>query len=697
MQQLRAGLGPVLLWVKMDRLSSHTSSDDQKLYRPAEELSALEQNDPVLRLRDEMIAAGRLTMEEYAALDAEIKERVRRDYSEAERAADPDVTDLEAEMLGPEPTFPAATDVLPAGKYRMGDTVNLTLRAALERIPGTLLFGEDIEDPKGGVFRLTKGLSNDFPTKVFNSPLAESTILGVAAGLASYGKLPVFELQFVDFLPPAWNQLVTNWSTLRWRSYGDWKCPAVLYAPCGAYLPGGSIWHSQTNESAIAHQPGIRLVMPATAEDAAGLMWTSFHAEDPTIILLPKHLLWAEQNLDRAIAPVPFGKARQVSSGGDVTLVAWGNTVEVASDALKLLGGNVQADFFDLRSLVPWDREALSESVRRTGRLVVVQEDSENCSVGQMIITTLAGDSAVWDALTAPPALVSKGNVFIGYSPLLEFASLPDAARVAAAIRKVMTGEKRANAASFQPQGKLAERAAAIADVPNPALAAIEEASEEKPVVTDAPRTGSQDAIAGQSEIRNPQSAIQEVTLRVPVLGEGIRAARIVALLKQPGETIRPDDPLCELETDKAVYPVEAAGAGSVKEWLVAVGDQVEIGSPLGTIASDDPSAWGHHLAAGAATDVSADPALSREPIRNPQSAIRIPSGPQPALSPAITKRLVGVVPVTCAVSAKFEAVRTARRAAKSRGGGRGNAFTHRRLVRDAGREGAAFLPPRAP
>ena len=435
-EQLRAGLGPVLLWVRMDRLSSHTSSDDQKLYRPAEELSALEGNDPVLRLRDEMIAAGRLSMEEFTALDADIKERVRADYAEAERAADTDASALEAEILGPEPEFPADTGVLPAGKYRMGDTVNLTLRAALERIPGTVLFGEDIEDPKGGVFRLTKGLSNDFPQQVFNSPLAESTILGVAAGLASYGKRPVFELQFIDFLPPAWNQLVTNWSTLRWRSYGDWKCPAVLYAPCGAYLPGGSIWHSQTNEAVIAHQPGIRVVMPATAEDAAGLMWSSFHAEDPTIILLPKHLMWAEQNHERPLAPVPFGKARRVASGDDVTLVAWGNTVEVATDALKLLGDDVRVDLWDLRSIVPWDREALRESVRRTGRLVVVQEDTENCSVGQMLISTLAGDPAVWDALCAPPALVSKGNVLIGYSPILEYASLPDAKRVAAAVQE---------------------------------------------------------------------------------------------------------------------------------------------------------------------------------------------------------------------------------------------------------------------
>ena len=145
---------------------------------------------------------------------------------------------------------------MPPGKYRIGDTVNKTLRAGLEENADRIIFGEDVEDPKGGVFRLTQKLSTDFPKQVFNSPLAESTILGVACGLAAYGKRPVFELQFIDFIYPGFNQLATNISTLRWRSFGNWKCPAVIYAPYGAYLPGGSLWHSQANESVLAHYPG---------------------------------------------------------------------------------------------------------------------------------------------------------------------------------------------------------------------------------------------------------------------------------------------------------------------------------------------------------------------------------------------------------------------------------------------------------
>ncbi len=135
--------------------------------------------------------------------------------------------------------------------------MNQTLRLGLKKDPRRVIFGEDIEDPKGGVFRLTQKLSTEFPKQVFNSPLAESTILGVACGLAAYGRRPVFELQFIDFIYPGFNQLVTNISNLRWRSFGNWKCPAVIYAPYGAYLPGGSLWHSQANESAFAHYPGI--------------------------------------------------------------------------------------------------------------------------------------------------------------------------------------------------------------------------------------------------------------------------------------------------------------------------------------------------------------------------------------------------------------------------------------------------------
>src|SRR5438309_10302413 len=418
----------------MERLSSHTSSDDQKLYRSAEELQALEKSDPLKCWKDQLIQEDVITAEEFAKLDNEVKERIRREYTEAEKAENPSPNDLLGNLSESPPKL--NKEILPPGKYRIGDTVNKTLRAGLEDDSRRVRFGEDIEDPKGGVFRLTQKLSTEFPKQVFNSPLAESTILGVACGLAAYGKRPVFELQFIDFIYPGFNQLVTNIANLRWRSFGNWKCPAVIYAPYGAYLPGGSLWHSQPNESALAHFPGINIVVPSTPEDAAGLLWTAMHAEDPVLFLIPKHMFWAERESKEPVRAVPFGQARKLRDGADVTVVAWGNTVEKSLEALAKIDRKVSVELFDLRSIVPWDKEAIAASVHKTGRLVVVQEDTENCSVGQMIVTHITSQPDLWSEMISPPILVSKTNVMIGYNPIYEYAALPDVERIVAALKR---------------------------------------------------------------------------------------------------------------------------------------------------------------------------------------------------------------------------------------------------------------------
>src|SRR5207237_10687360 len=275
---------------------------------------------PLKCWKDQLIAEGVITAEEFAKLDNEVKERVRREYSEAEKADDVSPNELLANVAKSPPKIDK--EILPPGKYRIGDTVNKTLHAGLEEDPRRIIFGEDIEHPKGGVFRLTQKLSTEFPNQVFNSPLAESTILGVGCGLAAYGKRPVFELQFIDFIYPGFNQLITNISTLRWRSFGNWKCPLVIYAPYGAYLPGGSLWHSQANESALAHYPGLSLVIPSTPEDAAGLLWTAMHSEDPVIFLIPKHLLCAEHESYETLRAVRFRQLGKRSDAPAGSLVA---------------------------------------------------------------------------------------------------------------------------------------------------------------------------------------------------------------------------------------------------------------------------------------------------------------------------------------------------------------------------------------
>jgi 2-oxoisovalerate dehydrogenase E1 component len=644
--EIREGRGPIMIWAKMERLSSHTSSDDQAIYRTKEDLSHLDERDPLSMLKRQLLAEGELTEEEYDRLDREIKERVRQDYLSAEKAENPLASDLETNVSSPPPP-PLDEQVIKPGKYRMGDVLNLTLRAGLDAEPNRVIFGEDVEDPKGGVFRLTQRLSTDFPDQVFNSPLAESTILGVACGLASYGKRPVFELQFIDFVYPGWNQLVTNLATLRWRTFGKWTCPTMIYAPYGAYLPGGSLWHSQANESAIAHFPGLSVVVPSTPEDAAGLLWTAMHSEDPVVFLVPKHLLWAEREVLEPVMSVPIGHARHHTYGDDVTLVAWGNTMEKALEAVAQIGEEVSVELIDLRSIVPWDHEAIEESVRKTGRLVVVQEDTENCSVGQMIISHITGRPDVWSRMVSPPVLVSKGNVMIGYNPIYEYTALPDTKRIVESLHRVMatTLEREGN---FQAKPEL--RAAKTT---------------RPPTVTsvDQPSTS----------IRNNMASNNEIVVKVPIMGEGLRSARVVSLHKQPGDVVKPDDVLCEVETDKAVYPIEAAFGGIFKSWQVQVDDVVEIGQEIGMVTADATSlaAMAKEQSQHEVTPVvpPAHPSLQALQKAAP-SILGLASGDArtPALPAAITRRLSTVVPANMQLDVAWAAIRTARTSAKQAG-----------------------------
>ncbi|MEM8677985.1 MAG: transketolase C-terminal domain-containing protein, partial [Planctomycetota bacterium] len=433
----RSGGGPSVLVCEVDRLCSHTSSDDHRVYREPRELSDMLERDPILVLANELIEAGEISRDEWESAQAAIDRQVDEDYLRAEEAADPLAEEVLDELFGPLPE--AEEPPIQGGqRVRICDAINGVFKEALETDDRYVFFGEDIEDPKGGVFRLTSGLSTAHPDRVFNSPLAEATIAGVACGIAAYGMRPVFELQFVDFVGPGWNQISQNLSTIRWRSGGAWKCPAVIYAPYGAYLPGGSIWHSQANESLFAHIPGLRVVVPSTPEDSAGLMWTALHAEDPTIFLIPKHLMRQQMQVDSHVGPVPFGKARIRQEGSDVTLVAWGNCVELAIAAAAQMADQVSVEIIDLRSIQPWDRESVAASLAKTGRLVVVQEDGESCSVGQMIISEMAGHEESWYSFVSAPQLVSKPDVHIGYNPILEYGALPSVDEIKDAIQATM-------------------------------------------------------------------------------------------------------------------------------------------------------------------------------------------------------------------------------------------------------------------
>ncbi len=433
-ERARRGEGPSLIWADLDRLSSHTSSDDHRVYRALADIEEMNKRDPIRLLAQELIESGELDESGWQTMQDSIASQVDEDYLQAEKEQDPLASETLLHNFGPEPV--AETPPIQSGqRTTMVSAINGTFKKALEDDPKVIFFGEDIEDPKGGVFGITKGLSDSFPNQVFNAPLAEATIMGVAVGMAAYGYRPVFELQFIDFIAPGWNQITTNMSTLRWRSFGNWTCPCVIYAPYGAYLPGGSLWHSHSNEASLAHVQGIRVAIPSTPEDAAGLLWTAIHAEDPCFVLVPKHIFRKQMDVENAV-PVPFGKAKVVRAGSDVTLVTWGNCLELAHEAAAQV--NASVEIIDLRSIVPCDYDTIVASLEKTGRLVVVHEDNRTAGFGQTIVAEITSVPERWNLFLSPPQLVTRDDVHIGYNPIYEYAALPDVNQVIEAIRVVM-------------------------------------------------------------------------------------------------------------------------------------------------------------------------------------------------------------------------------------------------------------------
>ena len=434
----RTGGGPTVLWCDVDRLCSHTSSDDHRLYRSIEDITADQCRDPINKLSRRLIEEGALTEAEWAAELADIARRVDADYRTADAEDDPGPEDAERELFGP--AFAAeAPPVSFNGDTNMVTSVNETLLRALEQSDKVVMFGEDIEDPKGGVFGITKGLSRRFPNRVLNSPLAEATIIGAAVGLGATGWMPVFEIQFIDFIGPALNQLMNQVSSLRWRTAGDWSCPMVIIAPYGAYLPGGSLWHSESNEGIWAHIHGLSVVIPGTPEDAAGLLWSAIHGTDPTLFLLPKHIFRKRLPYPKSSPAVPLGKAAIRREGSDVTLVSWGNCLELADEAARSVAvRGISVEIVDLRTITPCDFEAVAASVRKTGRLVVVHEDSRTTCFGQCVIAEMVSRPERFNHFLSAPQLVARKDVPIPYNPILEYAVLPALEEILRAIMETM-------------------------------------------------------------------------------------------------------------------------------------------------------------------------------------------------------------------------------------------------------------------
>ncbi len=444
----RARKGPAFVHGHVVRPYSHSLSDDERLYRSAAELEADALRDPISRMQMYLLREGILDEAAIDRLEREVEAEVQRAADRAVSAQPAEVSSIMrhvySENYNPchvrdSEEVAAAAD---ATERTMADLINTCLRDEMRRDPRIVVFGEDVADAtrdealkagkikgKGGVFKLTAGLQAEFGAdRVWNSPLAEANITGRAIGMAVRGLKPVVEIQFFDYIWPAMHQMRNELALMRWRSNGQFSCPLVMRVPIGGYLTGGSIYHSQSGESIFTHTPGVRIVMPSNARDALGLLRTAIRCDDPVLFFEHKRLY--RETFGRAVYPgpefsIPFGKAKIIRPGKDLTLITYGAVVPRALQAAQKLDreAGIDAEIIDLRSLAPYDWEAIAESVRKTSRVIVAHEDMLSWGYGAEIAARI-GDELFHD-LDAPVRRVGAMDTFVAYQPLLEDAILP--------------------------------------------------------------------------------------------------------------------------------------------------------------------------------------------------------------------------------------------------------------------------------
>ena len=485
-EHCRAGHGPAFVHAHVIRPYSHSLSDDERLYRPDAERRADAARDPVPRLQMFLLREGILDEKGINGIEQEIEEQIQADADRALEAAVPQPDTIYNFVYSPDldPTS-AAFDTQPAvaapgttadGKRSadsssatppntsppnktsqnktMADLINTALRDEMRRDERVIVFGEDVADAsredylkqklikgKGGVFKLTSGLQMEFGAdRVFNSPLAEAAIVGRATGMATRGLKPVVEIQFFDYIWPAMMQLRDELPLIRWRSNNAFSAPLVIRVAIGGYLTGGAIYHSQCGESIFTHIPGLRVVFPSNALDAAGLLRTAIRCDDPVLFLEHKRLY--RETYGRAPYPgpdymVPFGKAKIVQPGTDLTVITYGAVVPRALQAAQKLERehNVSVELIDLRTLNPFDWDAIAASVEKTNRALIAYEDSLSWGYGAEIAARIADQ--LFHHLDAPVKRIAATDTFVAYQPILENAILPQASDLFRAMKEL--------------------------------------------------------------------------------------------------------------------------------------------------------------------------------------------------------------------------------------------------------------------
>ncbi len=442
-QKMRKGAGPLFVEAMVVRLDSHSSSDDQSKYRPPQDMEEARRKDPLQHTEMRVREMGLLSENEIQ----DWRSRAKKEVEEAARAVDdlpyPDPSTATGDIYSPATVVAEESEPAPISEkpITMVEAINHGLREEMERDEKIVMWGEDIQDPKGGVFGVTRGLTDAFPGRVENAPLAEATIVAMAQGMAIAGYKPVVEIQFADYSFPGYMQMRNEIPTLRWRSAGAWSCPMVVRVAAGGYIRGGP-FHSQSPETLYAHTPGWYIAYPSTAADAKGLIKTACRLDDPVLFFEHKGLYRQVYTKSPEPGPdylIPFGKGRMVRSGDDLTIVSWGRTVHLAQQALGQLaneGAEPSVDLIDLRTIVPMDMEIVLESVRRTGRALVAHEAPLLAGMGADVAARIADEA--FEYLDAPIRRIGALDCFVPFAPNLEAAVLPSVDGIAAAIRDIL-------------------------------------------------------------------------------------------------------------------------------------------------------------------------------------------------------------------------------------------------------------------